>query len=143
MKNIIKLSASFLFFSLLWFGCKKSTSGIMDLSGTYAISINETQKIPSGANFATLTLVDIVDTRCPPNANCVNSGSVKVTVKFKDGLINQTIDLCLGTCTKELKTIKSRGINYIISLSEVLPEPTMYFYLSSLPPTAKIELTRM
>ncbi|TKC10899.1 hypothetical protein FA048_12075 [Pedobacter polaris] len=123
-----KLILSFIAFilTILVFvqACKKGNSS--DLSGTYEVSLDQTKQMPENGTSATLTLINVDDTRCPINANCVSAGYVLIKVKFRDKNGEQTIEICANDCLDKVlrkNTIVLNGVSYTLKLMEVSPFP--------------------
>ena len=69
-------------------------------------------------------LREVVESRCPINAFCVQAGSAKVTFTVSEGAeqANVTVDF-KGDKKADFQEFKLAGQNYVLSVSEVLPFP--------------------
>jgi hypothetical protein len=123
-------------------GCKDDVTQNNSLTGTYLIAYKEVMPIPVASSATSLTLTEVSDSRCPINAICTTAGSALVKVKFMDGNAEEVIELCLGECFTVVKTIKSKGVKYSISITELNPYPTTAYIIASRP-VAKIVIAKL
>lgn len=112
--------------SIVVFACKSTE--VVPLGNEFTLILNETTVFETSKGKVSATIKDIVDSRCPVDANCVRAGEVIVDISFN----NSDLKLCLG-CTSEFNIEESVSVeDFKVSLVEVLPYP----YLSQ-PSTAK------
>lgn len=128
-KSLFATSLLALFMAIALLACKKDKTA--DLSGNYTLKANKSLDLkPVSQTAASISIANIEDTRCPPNALCANAGSARVTLKIKDLSIRkeETIVLNLGYLLpkekKDMAKVKINGTNYIIQIKNLYPYPT-------------------
>lgn len=125
MKIVIQIVAAL----VILIGCKKEDTATPVSSGTLKNRIemkpNESIQIKDGSVVILVKLVQVNDSRCPVNANCVRAGEAKVKLDVNvNGVANQGLELCLACdATMNIPTNKTIGNKYKITLVAVSPYP--------------------
>ncbi len=102
---------------MLYPACKKDFSS--NLSGVYELSLNTPQNMPTNGNGATITLLEIVDNRCPPNVFCLTTGISYIKLKFDDKKSEQIFQLCFELCDDKQKLVRLNGDYYFIHMERL------------------------
>ncbi|WP_247233041.1 hypothetical protein [Telluribacter sp. SYSU D00476] len=91
------------------------------------IKYKETAQLPPSI---TLTFREVVDSRCPLNAYCLQTGNAVVTLEIKpigsSSASPQEVELCVGACSSDAPDttyININGTRYKLTLLEVAPYP--------------------
>jgi hypothetical protein len=127
MKMIIQIVAAL----VILIGCKKEDTATPVSSGTLKNRIemkpNESVQIKDGTSVILVKLVQVSDSRCPINANCVRGGEAKVKLDVDvNGVANKGLELCLACdATMNIPTNKTISNKYKITLVEVSPYPEL------------------
>jgi FKBP-type peptidyl-prolyl cis-trans isomerase 2 len=127
MKIIIQIVVAI----VLMIGCKKEDSAIPVSSATlknrFEVKPNESVQIKDGSGVILVKLVQVNDSRCPVNANCIRAGEAKVKLDVNvNGVANNGLELCLACdATMNIPTNKTIGSKYKITLVEVSPFPEL------------------
>lgn len=103
--------------------CKKSENENENLGliGTHILKRDVVKNVMENNQKVGLTATDFDITSCPPDVTCISGGYSRVKIKFKDETSEQTLPLCLGTCTSFADVITLYGIKYKVKLEEVVP----------------------
>ena len=71
-------------------------------------------------------LKEVADSRCPINANCISAGSAKLVFAVSDASDQVNVNYEFGAVSKgNAQVFKLGGIEYVITVSEVLPYPVL------------------
>lgn len=125
MKIVIQIVAAL----VILIGCKKEDTATPVSSATLKNRIemkpNESIQIKDGSVVILVKLVQVNDSRCPVNANCVRGGEAKVKLDVNvNGVADKGLELCLACdATMNIPTNKTIGNKYKITLVEVSPYP--------------------
>jgi hypothetical protein len=108
-------------------GCKKEshTPQVEALFNTpFTLNYLQSAYLPDQATAElTVSLDDIVDTRCPPTMMCLVAGNVQVTVGVHGQTVAKQATLCLG-CGASLPDSAAVQVNnrrYVLRLESVTP----------------------
>lgn len=128
-KTVKNLSIISLFFCFVTIGCaNKEITASKKLGETFQLKANELVNLSDNSSLITVKLINIQDSRCPKNVQCIRAGEAIVvldlqigTEKFKD------LKVCIG-CEKEIgitesTEIKAKIKTYILKLNSVNPYP--------------------
>ncbi len=101
-------------------------------------------------DYLEVSILEITDSRCPINANCVRFGEAEVKVSVT-GIeeIAKTVELCIGDCfqrnqgfiEEDTVEVELDSKRYAVILSEVTPYPS--FENQDDPKTAVLKLVRL
>jgi hypothetical protein len=80
-------------------------------------------------NDINVKLIDITDSRCPVNANCIRMGEAQATFRISQGGKTSDVTLCIGECNGRNKntdttTVSVNNHSYRLILKEIQPYPT-------------------
>ena len=106
--------------------CKKSENENrnenenLNLTGTHVLKKDLVKNVTEDNQKVGLTATDFDITSCPPNVTCISGGYSRVKIKFKDETSEQTLTICLGTCTVLGDVVTLYGIKYKVKLEEVI-----------------------
>jgi hypothetical protein len=138
MKNPLII---FLFFFFANVGCTSKDDAISKkLGDSFQLKASESVNFSDNGNTITAKLINIQDSRCPANVQCIRAGEAIVILDLKIGDEQfNGLQVCIG-CEKpmnitETTTIKAKTKTYTIKLISVNPFP-VYNELAS--PTATL-----
>ncbi len=100
--------------------CKKNENENSGLLGTHILKKDVVKNVTENNQNVGLTATDFDITSCPPEITCISGGYSRVKIKFKDETSEQTLTLCLGTCTVFGNVVTLYGIKYKVKLEEVV-----------------------
>lgn len=135
MKNLI------LFF-LIWsaaIACREKKQDVNPQTGsenTRVVSFRQLTTVPASGTKLKVELLEIADSRCPSNADCVTMGSVQL--KFMISKSKSKIEVKVnfsGDRKNNSQTFVLDGQTYELEVSEVLPYP------GTLPTPYKVSLS--
>lgn len=147
-----KLKYCWVFVLLGLLACTDTDPRVFELNETISIGVSEsiTLQLPQQDEYIDLMVLDIEESRCPANANCVRFGEARVTVGV-NGIeeILKTLNLCVGDCPErgvgviQVDTIAVELDNnsYAVLLKDVTPYPTTDN--NSLPKQALLEVIKL
>lgn len=112
---------------LLLLSCEKENS-VLDVAASFnqefRLRFTQSARLPEvNQPELTLTVTDIVDTRCPP---CGAPGTAKTVLRVQDQVgQQQTLTLCLycGTEFSDTLTVRANRRRYQLTLHRMTPEP--------------------
>lgn len=120
-----------LFFFLLataWLsGCSQEHSQPeVNANTSFELSPDNTVRLKDENADFPVKVLQIQDSRCPMDANCIWMGEAKVEVLISD---NETASLCLGDCLKKDPKANEahfslNDTDYLITLNDVQPYPS-------------------
>ncbi|RZK67336.1 hypothetical protein [Pedobacter sp. Leaf41] len=121
------------------FGCKKKN---LETNSSIEFALNKSQMV----NSANVTVTNINDNRCPPNADCITAGKAEAQLSVKVNGETKDLTLCIGgDCNKvglsDQQTFSVASVNYTVKLVEVNPYNT--FEKAVVPKTVKLQVTKM
>ncbi len=100
--------------------CKKNENENSGLLGMHILKKDVVKNVTENNQNVGLTATDFDITSCPPEITCISGGYSRVKIKFKDETSEQTLTLCLGTCTVFGNVVTLYGIKYKVKLEEVV-----------------------
>jgi len=102
-------------------------TGIAYFDILFELSAGKTVTFTKDSKELSTTLINIIDSRCPINANCISTGNALVKLRLSDNSGSEVFtELCLGQCEtlgSDTKQVILSNINYSISLKKVEPYP--------------------
>jgi hypothetical protein len=128
MKILCSLVATAFLLNCL--GCQKESGTprvASPFNQQFALSYSQTAYLTTQASpELTVTLDDIVDTRCPPNITCLLAGNVQATVGVRgQSGAKQAALLCLGcgptTGLTDSAVVQANSQRYVLRLHTVTP----------------------
>ncbi len=106
---MVKLKYCWLGVVCFMFSCADSDPQVFQLNEPINVFASElvTLELPQQDEYIDLMVLEIEESRCPSNVNCIRFGEASVSVGL-NGVeeIIQTLDLCIGDCPE-------RGIGFI------------------------------
>jgi hypothetical protein len=127
MKNLLILSLFFLFTNA---GCtNKQDEVTKKLGDTFQLKASESISFTDNSNSITAKLINIQDSRCPVNVQCIRAGEAIVLLDLQIGDEQfKGLKVCIG-CEKEMNItqsieIKAKTKTYTLKLNSVDPYPT-------------------
>ena len=92
---------------------------------TTIVSSGEKSSLKLAAKNLKIQLLEVNDSRCPINADCVSAGAADLKFNVSDGASEADVAVLFSSADKSSgsKEFKLAGQNYLISVSEVLPYP--------------------
>jgi len=131
MKTVVRpLVASIfvLFLSLL--ACSKDSlneTGEAYFGIPFELRIGRTVIFAKDSKELTISMISVIDSRCPINANCITAGNAMVKLRLSDNSGLETLtELCSGQCEtsgSDTKQITLSNVNYSITMKKVEPYP--------------------
>ncbi|MEJ8801495.1 hypothetical protein [Pontibacter sp. H249] len=98
---------------------------------TFSLVRGEQVEITGEGETLTLKLQNVIDSRCPSDANCVWLGNATATFTASNAQeSDKELQMCIGDCrpapvrSKHTLTVTVGGTGYNIILKEVLPYPS-------------------
>lgn len=81
--------------------------------------------VPASGTDLKVNLKEIVDSRCPMNANCISMGAAALTLAISDGTNNATLTTSFSGEGKNspVQTFSLGSQKYALKVNEVLPYP--------------------
>jgi hypothetical protein len=126
MKNLLIIS---LFFCFVTIGCaNKEIAASKKLGENFQLKANETVNLSDNSSLITVKLINIQDSRCPKNVQCIRAGEAIVMLDLQIGTEKfNGLKVCIG-CEKEMDITESTEIKvntktYILKLNSVDPYP--------------------
>lgn len=120
--------------AMLLGGCKKEATPTPNVDAPFnqrfLLRYERSAALPAqSAPELTVTIDDVVDTRCPQNITCLSPGDVRAVVGVKNQAgERQTATLCLGcdpsTKLSDSAVVQTNNRRYVLLLSDVTPVPT-------------------
>ena len=131
MKTAVRplLAATFvLLLSLL--ACSKDSmngTGEAYFDIPFELRIGRTVIFTKDSKELTISMISVIDSRCPINANCITAGNATVKLRLSNNAGSEVFtELCLGQCEtlgSDTKQITLSNINYSITMKKVEPYP--------------------
>jgi hypothetical protein len=126
MKNLIVISLFFIFTNA---GCtNKEDATSKKLGDSFQLKASESVSFSDNGNTITAKLINIQDSRCPKDVQCIRAGEaiVMLDLQIGDEQFNG-LKVCIG-CEKEMNiiestTIKAKTKTYTLKLISVDPYP--------------------
>ena len=133
MKTVVRLLVSsifVLFLSLL--ACSKDS-----MNGTgeayfvipFELRIGRTVILTKDSKELTISMISVIDSRCPINTNCITAGNATVKLRLSNNSGSETLsELCSGQCEtsgSDTKQITLNNVNYSITMKKVEPYPKL------------------
>lgn len=118
--------------ALIWTCCLAACNNKNDAapeiqfnSGDSKVAYRKDTVIPASGSDLTINLKELVDSRCPANANCITMGSVAITFAVSDGTANALVNVTFKGDDKNsgVQTFSLGSKNYALKVTEVLPYP--------------------
>lgn len=115
---------------MLWaacLGCKKEDQNSpMEPAQTIA-SYTAKSAVTVSGKALDITVLEVVDSRCPINADCVSAGAAQLKFGISDGTNSVTVSLSFVNAEKDktVQTFKLNGQAYALKVSEVNPYPQL------------------
>ena len=110
-------------------GCtNKEDTTLKKLGDNFELKASESISFSDIGNTITAKLINIQDSRCPKNVQCIRAGEAIVTLDLQIGDEQfKDLKVCIG-CEKEMNItetaiIKAKSKNYAIKLISVDPYP--------------------
>ena len=126
MKNLLIIGLLFLFTNA---GCTNKQDELSKKIGdAFQLKASESASFSDNGNAIVAKLLNIQDSRCPKNVQCIRAGEAIVTLDLKIGDEQFSgIKICIG-CEKsmnmtEATEIKTKSKTYTIKLNSVDPYP--------------------
>jgi hypothetical protein len=126
MKNLLLISLFFLFTNA---GCTNKQDEVSKkLGDTFQLKANESTNFNDNGNMIIAKLINIQDSRCPINVQCIRAGEAIVILDLQIGDEQfKGLKVCIG-CEKEMKItestiIKAKTKTYTLKLNSVDPYP--------------------
>jgi hypothetical protein len=126
MKNLL-IILSFFFFTNA--GCtNKEDATSKKLGDSFQLKASETASFSDNGNAITVKLINIQDSRCPKNVQCIRAGEAIVMLDLQIGSEQfKGVKVCIG-CEKEMNMtestiIKATTKTYTLKLISVDPYP--------------------
>jgi hypothetical protein len=119
---------SFLLFAIVACTNKEEITVANKLGDTVQLKASESISLSDNGSSINLKLINIQDSRCPVNANCIRAGEAIVTLDLQIGDEKfNGLKVCIG-CEKEMNIaqstdIKAKTKTYSIKLNAVNPYP--------------------
>lgn len=124
-KTVLLSIIAFLTFLLFFQACEKGKN--IRFIGAHSLQKNEIVRTSDNGKKIVMEVLEIQDTRCPINADCIGMGSLKIKIKFTDEHQDQTFELCEGSCyitnMPVKKIISLNGSDYELVLQDITPFP--------------------
>ena len=127
MKNLIIIS---LFFLLTNAGCtNKEDTTLKKLGDNFELKASESISFSDIGNTITAKLINIQDSRCPKNVQCIRAGEAIVMLDLQIGDEQfKGLRVCIG-CEQQMNipestVIKAKAKTYTLKLNSVDPYPT-------------------
>ncbi len=127
MKNIVAISLFFLFTNA---ECTNKQDELSNkLGDTVTLKASESASFNDNGNTITAKLINIQDSRCPKNVQCIRAGEAIVLLDLQIGEEQfKGLKVCIG-CEKQMEiteatVIKAKTKTYTLKLNSVDPYPT-------------------
>ena len=127
MKNLLSI---FLFFLFTNAGCtSKQDIVTKKLGDIFQLKASESASFSDNGNTITAKLINIQESRCPVNVQCIRAGEAIVVLDLQIGDEQfKGLKVCIG-CEKQMDMIESTVIKaktktYTLKLNSVDPYPT-------------------
>ena len=95
----------------------------------FELRIGRTVIFSKDSKELTISMISVIDSRCPINANCITAGNATVKLRLSDNSGSETLtELCLGQCEtsgSDTKQITLSNVNYSITMKKVEPYPKL------------------
>ncbi|GAB3233722.1 hypothetical protein GCM10027346_22030 [Hymenobacter seoulensis] len=119
--------------------CKHEAAAPAD--GAVQLRATESKAVRASDKTVELTLLNISDSRCPANTDCIWQGQANATVEVRGSLGGrQAATLCLGACKNDSAAVEVDAVPYWVHLESVEPYPSVANQAE--PKTATFRLTR-
>jgi hypothetical protein len=93
----------------------------------FELRIGRTVIFTKDSKELTISMISVIDSRCPINANCITAGNATVKLRLSNNSGSEVFtELCLGQCEtlgSDTKQITLSNINYSITMKKVEPYP--------------------
>ena len=93
----------------------------------FELRIGRTVIFTKDSKELTISMISVIDSRCPINANCITAGNATVKLRLSDNFGSEIFtEFCLGHCEtsgSDTKQITLSNINYSITMKKVEPYP--------------------
>lgn len=126
MKNLLIIALFFLFTNA---GCTNKQDEVSKkLGDTIKLKANESANFSDNSNSITVKLINIQDSRCPKDVQCIRAGEAIVVLDLKIGEEQfNGLKVCIG-CEKQMAImesieVKAKTKTYTLQLSSVDPYP--------------------
>lgn len=113
MKKAVNISKYFFALLILALACTEEQFPIFE-EGEFVLRLNQPKTLVDGS---VLELIEVEDSRCPENANCIWEGRAAVKVRWTR---EEVYEVNLNNVEYVTKQVE----NYLITLQEVTPYPT-------------------
>jgi hypothetical protein len=95
----------------------------------FELRIGRTVLFTKDSKELTISMISVIDSRCPINANCITAGNATIKLRLSDNSGSEVFtELCLGQCEtsgSDVKQITLSNINYSITMRKVEPYPKL------------------
>lgn len=110
---------------------KDSINGVQsaEFNQPFDLELNSRVILPRDNSDLMIEFVQLNDSRCPADGQCIWAGNATVNLKFAvQANAETTASLCLGQCEKQFKEsdtarVNLNNISYTVILQEVKPYP--------------------
>ena len=127
MKNLLSV---FLFFLFTNAGCTNKQDEVSKkLGDTFQLKASESVSFVDNGNTLTAKLINIQESRCPKNVQCIRAGEAIVVLDLQIGDEQfKGLKVCIG-CEQQMNipesaVIKAKTKTYTLKLNSVDPYPT-------------------
>ncbi|SDD73551.1 hypothetical protein SAMN04487996_10272 [Dyadobacter soli] len=104
--------------------CDKKESAVPD-PNPISLSYQKATTVRTSGSDLKVELKEVTDSRCPMNANCVSMGSAKLVFAVSDASNQVNVNFEFQGNAKNEQLFKLGGVEYVITVSEVLPYPEL------------------
>jgi hypothetical protein len=89
------------------------------------VAYRQNTVVPASGSDLTVSLKEVVDSRCPSNANCITMGAAALTFAISNGTDNADVKASFSANSKDsaIQTFSLGNRNYALKVTEVLPYP--------------------
>jgi hypothetical protein len=106
---------------------KKEDANPQPELNSISVPYRQMTSIPTSGSDLKVELKEVNDSRCPINADCISAGSAKLTLTVSDA--SNQVDVSMdfkGEPKSNTQAFTLSGVNYVLSVSEVLPYPEIF-----------------
>lgn len=88
-----------------------------------SLSYKKATTVRTSGSDLKVELKEVADSRCPINADCITAGTAKLVFAISDASNQVTVNLEFKGDSKNVQVFKLGGVEYVLTVSEVLPYP--------------------